>query len=134
MGRELRGLRSSNVTKCVSQLANLQISCRRPELAFKANALAERAGCVRLGRRIMDERFDKACLSNPVNPHEQDRIFRRCDIENNTAAVIDAATDVKNPAVSITNSFVRQGPRRLFGAAFSASLGARVYEWHMLVR
>jgi hypothetical protein len=29
------------------------------------------------------------------------RAFRRCDVENNTAAVIDAATDVKNPAVSI---------------------------------
>jgi hypothetical protein len=28
------------------------------------------------GRRIMGERFDEACLSNPANPNEQDRISR----------------------------------------------------------
>jgi hypothetical protein len=36
----------------------------------------ERAYCVRLGRQIMGERFDEACLSNPANPNEQDRISR----------------------------------------------------------
>jgi len=37
---ELRCLRSSNTTKCVFELANLQVSCRRSEQAFKTNAVA----------------------------------------------------------------------------------------------
>jgi hypothetical protein len=36
----------------------------------------ERACRVRLRRRITGERSDKACLSNPANPNEQDRISR----------------------------------------------------------
>ena len=40
---DLGCLRSSNTTKCVSELANLQIFCRRSELAFKANTLADLA-------------------------------------------------------------------------------------------
>jgi len=39
----------------------------------------ERAYCVRLGQ-IMSERFDEACLSNPANPNEQDRISRFVNI------------------------------------------------------
>ena len=39
-GGELRCLRSSNTTKCVFELANLQVSCRRSEQAFKTNAVA----------------------------------------------------------------------------------------------